>query len=156
MKKFNLKIFVICFIIVFGTAFIGSLFTSDAVNSPWYDSVKPSITPPNYVFPIVWNILFFLITLSLYFAWIGSKNKKQKKKVAWVFGINLALNMIWSLLYFKLKNPLFAFYEIIFLFASILVMIFVCWRIDKKSAYLLMPYLLWAGFASVLNYLSLV
>jgi len=154
--KLNIKVLVVCFAAVFIVALIGSLFTSNSVNSQWYESIKPSITPPNFVFPLVWSILFFLIALSLYFAWTNCKNRNQKKKVALVFGINFVLNLIWSLLYFKLHNPLYAFYEIIFLFISILAMIFVCWKIDKKSAYLLIPYLFWVGFASILNYLSVI
>ena len=100
MKKEGWKILIICFIIVYLVAFIGSIFTSSAVNSQWYSSIKPSITPPNYVFPIVWNILFFLIAFSLYLAWINSKNKKIKTKVAWAFGVNFILNIFWSVFYF--------------------------------------------------------
>jgi len=154
MKKEGWKILIICFIIVYLVAFIGSIFTSSAVNSQWYSSIKPSITPPNYVFPIVWNILFFLIAFSLYLAWINSKNKKIKTKVAWAFGVNFILNIFWSVFYFYLKNPEFAFFELILLWFSILSMIIITWRINKKSAYLLIPYFLWVTFAGILNYLS--
>ena len=65
MKKrgFNIKVLIICLIIVYLVAFIGGISTSFAVNSDWYQTIKPSITPPNYIFPIVWNILFFMITI---------------------------------------------------------------------------------------------
>ena len=59
-KKINLKILLLSFVMVYAVAFIGSLFTSQGVNTDWYESIKPSMTPPNWVFPIVWNILFFL------------------------------------------------------------------------------------------------
>jgi len=144
---------VLCIVIVFSVALIGSLFTSQAVNTDWYDSIKPSITPPSFVFPIVWNILFFLIALSLYFAWIKGKGS-ERKKIFIVFVINFILNILWSFFYFKLKNPGLAFIDIILLVVSIISMIYVCWKIDKKAAYLLVPYLLWVCFASVLNYLS--
>jgi len=157
MRKFNLKILLICLFIVFIVAFIGSLFTSNNVNSKWYESVKPSITPPNYVFPIAWTILFFLIALSLYFALINSKTKdnNQRKIIVFVFGINFILNILWTFFYFNMHNPLLAFYNIILLIISILSLIFVCWKINKISAYLLLPYLLWVCFASVLNWLSI-
>ena len=93
-KRVDWKILVLCLVIVYAIAFIGSLFTSQNVNSSWYESIKPGITPPNYVFPIVWNILFFLIAISLYFAWTSSKNKTQRKTVAWIFGINFFLNLL--------------------------------------------------------------
>ena len=155
MKKrgFNIKVLIICLIIVYLVAFIGGISTSFAVNSDWYQTIKPSITPPNYIFPIVWNILFFMITISLYFAWTNSR-EKQKRKIAVVFGINFFLNILWNILYFGLKNTRFAFFELIILWISILSMILATWKISRKSSYLLIPYLLWVSFAGILNYLS--
>ncbi len=154
MKKINWKILIICLVIVYSVALIGSFFTSSNVDSEWYETIKPSITPPNWVFPVVWNILFFLIALSLYFAWIKSKNKKSKKKIVIVFGINFLFNILWSVFFFALKMPILSFYELVFLlWPSILAMILITWHINKKAAYLLIPYLLWVSFAGVLNYL---
>ena len=155
-KKVNWKVLVFSFLIVFAVAFIGSLFTSSSTNTEWYNSIKPEITPPNWVFPIVWNILFLLIALSLYFVWINSKNKKDKKKIIAVFGINFILNIFWSILYFGLENPFLAFIEIFFLWSSIMLMVYVIYNINRKAGYLLIPYLLWVSFAIVLNYLSVV
>ena len=59
-KKVKWKVLIISLIIVYAVAFIGSIFTSANTNSDWYQSIKPALTPPNFVFPIVWNILFFL------------------------------------------------------------------------------------------------
>lgn len=153
-KKVNYKILITSFLIVYFIAFIGSLFTSSVTDSEWYLNNRPSITPPNYVFPIVWNVLFFLIALSLYFAWMNS-NKKQKKKLAFIFGINLFLNALWSFLFFTLQQPFWAFVGLIALLISILGMIFVVCNIDRKSGWLLFPYLLWVGFAGILNWLWL-
>lgn len=152
MKKVNWKVLIFSLIIVYSIAFIGSLFTS--IDNDWYESVRPTITPPSFVFPIVWNILFFLIALSLYLAWINSKNK-DKKKIILVFGINLILNALWSFLYFKMQNPLYAFVDLILIWISIIAMIFVTYKIKKSSAYLLIPYLLWVSFAGILNWLSI-
>ncbi|MFC1682084.1 TspO/MBR family protein [Nanoarchaeota archaeon] len=150
MKKgINYKVLILSLIIVYGVAFLGSLFTD---TTDWYESVKPSLTPPSYVFPIVWNILFFLIAISLYLAWTKS-NKKQKSKIALLFGINLFLNLLWSFLFFGLHQPLLAFIELILLWFSIIAMILVVRKINKTSAWLLTPYLLWVTFAGVLNFL---
>jgi len=153
-KKINWKILIICLIIVFAIGAIGSIFTFGETKSSWYESIKPSITPPNYVFPIVWNILFLLIALSLYYSWINA-NKEQKKKIGFVFGINFILNILWSVLYFKLHNPIASFLEIVILLASIITMIYAIKKINKKAGWLLVPYLLWVSFATILNYLTI-
>lgn len=155
-KKKNWKVLIVSLVIVYAVAFIGSFFTSPATDTSWYESIKPSITPPNWVFPIVWNVLFFLIGLSLYFSWINAKKKNVKKKIVIVFAINFALNILWSALYFGLKNPSASFIEIIFLELSIMSTIYVTYKIERKAAYLLVPYLVWVSFAAVLNYLSIV
>jgi len=152
MKKIRWKILIILFVIVFLVVAAGSLFTSSNTDTDWYNSIKPKITPPNYVFPIVWNILFALISISLYLSWINS-NKKQKNKIAIIFGINLTLNLIWSIIFFPLKNPSLAFAELIFLWLSIIMMITAAYKINKLSSYLLIPYFLWVTFAGYLNYL---
>jgi len=150
--KINFKVIILCLVIVYSVAFVGSIFTSGNTGSQWYLENKPSITPPNFIFPIVWNILFFMIALSLYFVWIKS-DKKQKKKVALVFGANLFLNVLWSFLFFTLQKPLFAFFELLLLLATIVLMIYVTWKINRKASYLLVPYFLWVCFAGVLNWL---
>lgn len=146
------KVFLISLIIVYSAAAVGSFLTYENAGSQWYDSIKPSITPPSYIFPIVWNILFFMIALSLYFSWVSS-GKKMHSKIASVFGTNLALNVFWSAAFFWFQNPLIAFIILILLWFSILAMIFVVSKVNKVSSYLLVPYLIWVGFAGVLNYL---
>lgn len=151
-KKFNFKVFIICLLVVFLiVGGLGTLFTSTNTNTVWYSLIKPSITPPNWVFPVAWNILFLLITFSLYFAWINSKNKKQKVKVAIIFGINFILNILWSILFFGLRQTQIAFFEIILLWLSIFTMILVLDKISRKSSWLLVPYLVWVAFATLLN-----
>ena len=150
--KINFKVLIACLIIVYAVAFIGSLFTSPVTDSAWYLENKPDITPPNFVFPIVWNILFFMIALSLYFVWIKA-NKKQKKKVSLVFGLNLILNAFWSFLFFSLQKPAWAFFDLLAILATIIWMIYVVHPIEKKAAWLLVPYLAWVSFAGVLNWL---
>ena len=145
-------IFIICLLIVYSIAFIGSIFTSKNTGSDWYQSIKPKLTPPNYVFPIVWNILFLLISISLYLAWTSTK---AKQIIIVAFAINFFLNILWSFLYFYLKSPKAAFIEIIILWLSILSLVLVTWKINKTSSYLLMPYLAWVSFASLLNFLSI-
>ena len=151
-RKFSWKIFVISLLVVFVILGLGgTIFTSNNTNSEWYYSIKPAITPPNFVFPIVWNVLFALIGLSLYFAWMKSKTDKNKKNIVIVFGINFILNIVWSCLFFGLKATTWAFVEIIIMWLSILAMILVTRKISKVSSCLLVPYLIWVAFAAVIN-----
>lgn len=150
--KINWKVLIISLIVVFAVGFLGSLFTSPNTGGDWYNSIKPAITPPSFVFPVVWNILFFLIALSLYFAWTKSK-KKEKPQIIWAFGVNLVLNVLWSVIFFHFKLPTIAFIEIILLWLSILWMILVTRKINKVSPWLLLPYLIWVAFATVLNFI---
>ena len=136
---------IFCFIIVYFIAFLGSLFTD---TSGWYESVKPSITPPNIVFPIVWNILFFLIAISLYLILMS-----RKERLIWLIEANLLFNIFWSILFFGLKLPVLAFVDLILLLLSIILIILFSWKIDKRVSYLMLPYFLWIIFAGILNYL---
>jgi len=150
--KINWKVLIISLIVVYLVAFIGSLLTGN-VKSDWYIAIKPNITPPGFVFPIVWNILFFLIALSFYFSYTKTKKIIEKADVIAVFAANFIFNIAWSFLFFYIKNPAASFIEIIVLWVSILLMIFVTRKYSKLASYLLLPYLLWVTFASYLNYL---
>jgi tryptophan-rich sensory protein len=124
------------------------------VSSSWYLEIKPTITPPNWVFPIVWNILFFLISISLYLLITNAKTKYDKRIILITFGINLFLNAFWSYLYFGIRNPPAALIELIPLIISSFAMVTVAWKVNKTAAWLLVPYSLWLGFAMILNYLT--
>ncbi len=147
----KLKFLILSFVIVFLVAFIGSLFTSGNTDSEWYQEIKPEITPPSYVFPIAWNIIFILIAISLYFSLI-----KQEKIILFLFGINFILNMLWSFLFFYLQLPFPAFIDLIFLEFSTLFLILFNWKDNKISSILLLPYFLWVIFAGILNYLIII
>jgi tryptophan-rich sensory protein len=91
----------------------------------------------------------------LYLALTSSK-KNPKKKIVWIFGANLFLNMLWTFLFFGLQRPVLAYFELILFWVSIWVLIFEVYSIDKKASLILIPYLLWVTFAGVLNYLSII
>ncbi len=150
--KIDWRVLILCFAIVFGVAYLGSVITSFNVGSDWYRSIKPSITPPSFVFPIVWNILFFLIALAWYFLWIKSKGE-ERGLVALAFGTNLFLNLLWSYLFFGNRFVGFAFFDLILLWISIWIIIYISYKIDKRISWMNVPYLLWVLFAGVLNYM---
>lgn len=150
--KTNRTALIASFAIVALAAAIGSFFTNSSVKSDWYDSIKPGITPPDFVFPIAWTILFILIAFSLYFAWTNA-GKNDRKAVAWLFGTNLFLNILWSALFFGMRNPKAALIEIFFLWLSIIAMMTAVWKTDRKASWMLLPYLLWVSFAAILNFI---
>ena len=150
-SNINFPLLIVSLLIVYLIAFIGGIFTSGNTSSEWYLSIRPDITPPNWVFPIAWNILYACIAISFYFSFLSSKNKKTKTNLITIFGINLFLNLLWSFLFFSMKNPFLAFINILILFISIIFMLNITKKLNKVSFYLLIPYLLWISFASLLN-----
>lgn len=150
--KIRWNVLITCIAIVYGIGLLSSAFVS--VDSDWYSSVKPSITPPDFIFPIVWNVLYFLMALALYFSWISAK-KEEKRVVASVYGINIFANGLWSVLFFGLQLESLAFLDLIVIWLSTFAMISVSWKIDRRASYLLIPYLLWVTFAGVLNWMIL-
>ena len=130
---------------------IGGLFTITSTGS-WYSNlVKPSFNPPNWLFGPVWILLYFLMGISLYLI-LTSKKSKNRKIGLYLFFTQLVLNSVWSILFFGLQNPLFAFIEIILLWAAILLTIIYFYKVKKTASYLLIPYLAWVTFAAILNF----
>ncbi|MBT3304435.1 tryptophan-rich sensory protein [Candidatus Woesearchaeota archaeon] len=138
---------IISLVLPFIASAIGGLFTVSSVSTWYVDLVKPSFNPPSWLFGPVWTILYLLMGIALYLVW----TKKFNKQAFTLFGIQLVLNALWSILFFGLKQPLLAFIEIIILWVMILVTIIYFYKINKNSAYLLIPYLLWVSFAAILN-----
>ncbi|MGV8176460.1 MAG: TspO/MBR family protein [Candidatus Bilamarchaeaceae archaeon] len=149
--RVDLKVLATCFALVAAVAAIGSIFTTEGIASGWYDAVRPGITPPNIVFPVVWTALYALLALSLYSAWTGAGGAKERRDVAGLYGANLLLNVLWSFVFFGMRLPTAGFAITILLLLSTGAII---WRYREGNASLLMvPYLLWTGFAAYLNYL---
>ena len=132
--------------------FIGSFFT-DASVSTWYQTInKPFFNPPSWVFGPVWTTLFILMGVALYLVWIKWP-KKQTKLAIYFFSAQMVLNIAWSFFFFYLQKPLYSFIEIIILWAAILGTIITFYKVDKRTFYLLLPYILWVSFAAFLNYM---
>lgn len=134
----------------FLAAAIGSIFTASSVDS-WYQTLqKPFLNPPNWIFGPVWTFLFFLMGSSLYLIW--QSDTGGKKKAYLIFGIQLILNILWSVLFFGLQNPRLAFMEIVVLWLVIIWNILMFRKFSSVAAWLLVPYLFWVSFAAYLNF----
>ena len=144
--------FVLAIILCFAASAIGSIFTVSSIPS-WYSTlIKPSFNPPNWIFGPVWTILYFLMAITLYLIWTKKKNVQAER---W-FYLQLILNAAWSVIFFGLHQPLIAFIIIILLWLSILATIFWARKTTKTGAYLMIPYILWVTFASVLNLMLVI
>lgn len=129
---------------------VGSIFTVSAIPS-WYAAlVKPFFAPPNWVFAPVWTTLYVLMGISLFLVWRKGFNKKTKSAINF-FGIQLALNVLWSLAFFGLKSPIAGFVVIIALWAAIAVTIMKFMKISRSAGLLLVPYIVWVSIAALLN-----
>jgi len=131
---------------------IGSIFTISSIPT-WYAVLrKPWFTPPNWLFGPIWLTLYFLMGISLYLVFENKKNKAKEKPALWAFGIQLFLNVLWSVLFFGMHYLLYGFIEIVLLWISIAVTIILFFKVSKVAAYLLLPYILWVTIAASLNY----
>jgi benzodiazapine receptor len=147
MKAVRLFISVLVPLVIGGVA---GLFTANAIPL-WYEQlIQPSFNPPNQVFGPVWTTLYILMGVSCYRIWIQPAGE-EKRRALLVYALQLFLNFCWSFIFFYFQLIGWALVEIILLWISILLMIRLFYRIDKVSAWLNIPYLLWVSFATILN-----
>ncbi|OGG24866.1 TspO protein [Candidatus Gottesmanbacteria bacterium RIFCSPHIGHO2_12_FULL_40_13] len=146
----NWLLFIFAIFLSEGVGILGSLFTVSSIPTWYANLTKPPFSPPNYVFGPVWTTLYALMGISLYLVWIS--RIKSKQYAVKLFFVQLALNAVWSIIFFGLKRPGLAFIEIIALWVAIILTIKAFQKISKTASYLLYPYLAWVSFASILNF----
>ena len=130
---------------------IGSIFTTPSIPG-WYAGIaKPSFNPPNWIFGPVWTLLYALMGLAAYLVYEKGLKRPEVKKALAVFAAQLLLNTLWSIVFFGAHMILGAAVVIVLLWALILATILLFSRISRAAAYLLVPYVLWVTFATVLN-----
>lgn len=150
MNKY-LKI-IICVAICLTVGYLSSIVTQSSIKT-WYPTIeKPSFNPPNWVFAPVWTLLFILMGIAAGLVWDKiTSDKELVKKGLLFFAVQLTLNALWSYLFFGLHNILLASIEIVLLLLIIYETYLIFIKIDKKASYLLIPYMMWVGFATILT-----
>lgn len=129
--------------------FLGSFFTMSGTTS-WYDAlVKPPLNPPTWIFAPVWIALYFIMGISLGMVW--SSNSGYKKKAIILFVVQLALNAIWTPVFFGVHMIGNSLAIIVLLWAAIVMTIFIFSKVSRVAAWLLAPYVVWVSFAAYLN-----
>jgi translocator protein len=141
---------VVSLVLPLGVGAIAGLFTAKAVPE-WYASLnRPSFSPPNWLFGPVWTALYMLLGISLFLIWKLDSGKERNLAI-FVFLLQLVLNFGWSFIFFYFKMIGFALFEIIILWMTIVLMLFLFYKIKPIAAYINIPYLLWVTFATILN-----
>jgi len=134
---------------------VGSLagyFTASSVNG-WYTTlVKPSFNPPNWLFAPVWTSLYIMMGIALFLVWNSGAAEDVKRTAVTLFIVQLVLNFLWSFVFFYAQQPGWALVNIILMWIFIFLTILWFGKISSLSAWLLVPYICWVSFATVLNY----
>ena len=113
--------------------------------------VKPPLSPPAWLFPVVWTILFALMGVSSYLVYKEHVPRGEKKTALIVYGLQLIVNFFWPLFFFKLGTYLFAFVWLVILWVLVLIMILKFVKINKTAGFLQLPYIFWLTFAAYLD-----
>ena len=136
----------------FAAGAIGSLATFANVRT-WYPLLhKPSWNPPSWVFGPVWTVLYVLMAVAIWRAWRASSSDAVRSRLVIGYFGQLALNAGWSIIFFGLKQPAWAFIDIIALWALLVALQIDIRRADRLAGWLWLPYLLWVSFATALNF----
>lgn len=150
MQITNTQKLIISIISTVGLGSLGGLFTIAEIPT-WYAGLnKPSFNPPNWIFGPMWTTLYFLMGISFYLIWKHSISLERSLAIR-LFIIQFILNFCWSILFFSLHLIGWAFAEIITMWVFILLTILQFRKLSPTAAALLIPYLLWVSFASILN-----
>ena len=154
MKKINWKSLYISLTLSLGTGVLGSLLSGGSMTQ-YVERYRPPLSPPGWVFPIVWTILYTLMGIAAYLVWeTGTADGKPTEEASAAltgYLISLGLNLLWPILFFRQEAYLFAFADLILLWIAICRTIRDFRSINETAAKLLAPYLVWVTFAGYLN-----
>jgi tryptophan-rich sensory protein len=152
MKLNNFSKLVIAIVVSELAGAIGSLFTISAIPT-WYATLqKPALNPPSWIFGPVWTTLYVLMGIAAFLVWKKGWERKEVRTALSVFGLQLVLNALWSIVFFGLHSPAWALANIAALWIAVIWTMFVFYKISRPAMYLLVPYIIWVSFASYLNY----
>lgn len=149
-SKINKKLLAICIALPLLVGGLSALLTMDSMML--FQTVKkPPLSPPGWLFPIVWTILYTLMGIASYLVLTGEGTMEEKSKAISAYLYQLVVNFLWSTWFFNLQWYIFAFFWLVLLWILILVTLVRFYRLSKPAGYLMVPYLLWVTFAGYLN-----
>ncbi len=152
MKKRQLLWLALFMLAAEAAGLVGSFFIGNIDG--WYATLnRPAFSPPNWIFGPAWTTLYALMGAAAYLIWQKGERGKTALRIYWV---QLAVNAVWTPLFFGLHNPALAFVDIVLLLALVAVTVVYFSRVSRIATLLLLPYLAWVCFASVLNFAILM
>lgn len=149
MKNIDIKKLLFYIVITIIIGFFPSIFVIKGMME-YKELIKPPLSPPSIVFQVVWTLLYILMGISIYRVVNSGDKKKEEGKL--IYFIQLVINSLWTIIFFGFKEYFLAFSFLLMLIVLVVFMLVIFYKIDKKSAYLQIPYLLWLLFAAYLNF----
>ena len=148
--KINKKLLIICLVIPLAVGGIAALLTGGGMDT--FETLnQPPLSPPGWLFPVVWTILYILMGIASYLVLTSGKSGENIRRALVLYGIQLVFNFLWPILFFSLSAYLFAFIWLVVLWLLILATTISFYRISDIAGYLMIPYLIWVAFAGYLN-----
>lgn len=145
------KQFLICLAVPLLVGGLSALITRTGMDT--FETInKPPLSPPGWLFPVVWTILFILMGIDSYLVLVSGKPQGEINRALTVYGVQLIFNFFWSIFFFNFSLYLFSFIWLVLLWLLILATAVLFYRISKPAGYLMIPYLLWVTFAGYLNF----
>lgn len=148
--KQKAKTYITSILLALAVGGLSAFFTRNSMNI-YNDILTPTLSPPSWLFPVVWTILFILMGISAARIMLARAPRKQKDSALCTYYLSLAVNFFWSIIFFNFRAFFFAFLWLLLLLALIIITILKYYKIDKTSAYLQIPYALWVTFAGYLT-----
>ena len=148
--KINKKLLIICLVIPLAVGGIAALLTGGGMDT--FETLnQPPLSPPGWLFPVVWTILYILMGIASYLVLTSGKSQESIRRTLVLYGIQLAINFLWPIFFFSLSAYLFAFIWLVALWLLILATTVSFYHISDIAGYLMIPYLIWVTFAGYLN-----
>ena len=149
MNKSKIKPYAVSILLTLAVGGLSGFLTSMGMDS--FDALtKPPLTPPSFLFPIVWTVLFILMGVGAARIFMTEPTAARNRALI-VYVVQLAVNFFWSIIFFNLQAYAFAFFWLILLWVLILTMIYLFCKVDKPAAHIQIPYAIWVTFAGYLN-----
>ena len=140
----------VCLLACFAAGGLGSIFSGPAIGTWYAGQSKPSFNPPNWIFGPVWTTLYILMAVAAWMVW-RQRMSRPVGAALWLFGVQLASNAAWSIIFFDLHRPLAAMIDLALLWVVLVVTLVAFWRLSWIAGLMMLPYLAWVSFAGVLN-----
>lgn len=149
--KIKWKPFLICVAIPLAVGGLSGFLTRDGMDA-FQRLAQPPLSPPKWLFPVVWTILYTLMGVASYLIYTSGASQRAKREALTVYVIQLIVNFLWPIFFFNLEWFLFSFFWLLLLWVLVLILYFRFYRISKAAGWMILPYLIWLTFAAYLNF----